>query len=293
MTVKCLLPCSLCCLRKQISWYAAEVRTESETQIQLKKRGQAASVDVCLSPPATCGQQPPCRSSGKEEEVLRTYSRVSASFFWNSSSDSWLRRFLFRRLRREIDNNNIKSNKGIKKIVHTEVVHMQDWTGAGSHSLSSSFRSSKAPRSTRLIWFSIRWLPTETAQTENRQRKRNQKNDEKMVCSRVKSSSRLLVVSSQVSICLRNGQNLNSAKQLKIEMKKKHLNFKKKITKDWNKIFDIEIISQKHFFFFIHTTLGLMCAVTWPVISNKWPLWINSRPLPSSFIQCCQGDRCQ
>lgn len=100
MTVKCLLPCSLCCLRKQISWYAAEVRTESETQIQLKKRGQAASVDVCLSPPATCEQQPPCRSSGKEEEVLRTYSRVSASFFWNSSSDSWLRRFLFRRLRR-------------------------------------------------------------------------------------------------------------------------------------------------------------------------------------------------
>lgn len=275
------------------------IRSRSTNRIRnsnpTEKRGQAASVDACLSPPATCGQQPPCRSSGKEEEVLRTYSRVSASFFWNSSSDSWLRRFLFRRLRREIDdNNNIKSNKGKKKkIVHTEVVHMQDWTGAGSHSLSSSFRSSKAPRSTRLIWFSIRWLPTETAQTENRQRKRNQKNYEKMVCSRVKSSSLLLVVGSQVSICLRNGQNLNSAKQLKSVMKKKHLNFKKKkITKDWNKIFNIEKISQK-LFFLIHTTLGLMCAVTWPVISNKWPLWINSRPLPSSFIQCCQGDRCQ
>lgn len=206
------------------------IRSRSTNKIRnsnpTEKRGQAASEDVCLSPPATCGQQPPCRSSGKEEEVLRTYSRVSASFFWNSSSDSWLRRFLFRRLRREIDNNNIKSNKGIKKIVHTEVVHMQDWTGAGSHSLSSSFRSSKAPRSTRLIWFSIRWL--ETAQTENRQRKRNQENYEKMVCSRVKSSGLLLVVSSQVSICLRNGQNLNSAKQLKIVMKKKPPEFQKK-----------------------------------------------------------------
>lgn len=98
------------------------IRSRSTNKIRnsnpTEKRGQAASVavDVCLSPPATCGQQPPCRSSGKAEEDLRTYSRVSASFFWNSNSDSWLRRFLFRRLRREIDNNNnIKSNKGIKK----------------------------------------------------------------------------------------------------------------------------------------------------------------------------------
>lgn len=30
--------------------------------------------------------------------------------------------------------------------------------GSSSHSLSSSFSSSKAPRSTTLIWFSIRWL---------------------------------------------------------------------------------------------------------------------------------------
>lgn len=263
------------------------IRSRSTNKIRnsnpTEKRGQAASVavDVCLSPPATCGQQPPCRSSGKAEEDLRTYSRVSASFFWNSSSDSWLRRFLFRRLRREIDNNNnIKSNKGIKKIVHTEVVHMQDWTGAGSHSLSSSFRSSKAPRSTRLIWLSIRWLQTQTAQTENHQReKKLQKLQKKKVCSRVKSSSLLLVVSRQVSISLQNGQNLNSATNKNGNENNTWISKKKKITKDWDKVFDIEKISQ--------------CVVTWPVISNKWPLWINSRPLPLSFILCCQGERCR
>lgn len=158
-----------------------------------KKEDEAVSVavDVCLSPPAARGQRPPCRSSGKEEEVLRTYSRVSASFFWNSSSDSWLRRFLFRRLWRENDDDDTKGNSRIENclLTLTEVMHMQDRTGAGSHSLSSSFRSSKAPRSTRLIWFSIRWLQTETTQTEDHQRRTDshftKKRGRNVVCSRV------------------------------------------------------------------------------------------------------------
>lgn len=39
---------------------------------------------------------------------LWTYSRVSASFFWNSSSESWLRRFLLRRLQRQKQKNPIR-----------------------------------------------------------------------------------------------------------------------------------------------------------------------------------------
>lgn len=41
----------------------------------------------------------------KHNEETETHSRVSASFFWNSSSGSWLRRFLFRRLQRHKQTN--------------------------------------------------------------------------------------------------------------------------------------------------------------------------------------------